>query len=149
MKPQLEHYDDAITRSGIRLTPQRRTVYEALMDRRDHPTALEVFMRVKDRMPSISLATVYNCLEALTESGLVRHVNFDRASSRYCPNLVPHGHFFCSDCGAVFDVPIKASLQDAWEVPPQTVVSQTELTLQGLCPICAQKGSSSEQHTNL
>ena len=144
MQPHLDTFDDAMARSGIRLTPQRRTVYEALMAHRDHPTALEVFMRVKDRMPSISLATVYNCLETLTESGLIRHVNFDRASSRYCPNLEPHGHFFCADCGSVFDVPINEPLNTHWELPDDTVVSHTEITLRGLCPACARKGEASE-----
>jgi Fur family peroxide stress response transcriptional regulator len=138
MQPLSETSDDAMTRSGIRLTPQRRYVYEALMERRDHPTALEVFLRAKEQMPSISLATVYNCLEALTESGLIRQVNCDRASSRYCPNLVPHGHFFCKECGAVFDVPLKPSLEETWEVPPGTQVSLAEITLRGLCPACAQ-----------
>lgn len=128
-----------MTRSGIRLTPQRRYVYEALMEKRDHPTALEVFMRAKERMPSISLATVYNCLDALTESGLIRQVNCDRASSRYCPNLVPHGHFFCKECAAVFDVPLKPSLEETWEVPAGTLVSLAEITLRGLCPACAKK----------
>ena len=130
-----------MTRSGIRLTPQRRYVYEALMEKRDHPTALEVFLRAKERMPSISLATVYNCLDALTESGLIRQVNCDRASSRYCPNLVPHGHFFCKECAAVFDVPLKPSLEETWEVPPGTLVSHAEITLRGMCPACAQKSS--------
>ena len=133
-----ETSDDAMTRSGIRLTPQRRYVYEALLEKRDHPTALEVFLRAKDRMPSISLATVYNCLDALTESGLIRQVNCDRASSRFCPNLVPHGHFFCKECGAVFDVPLKPSLEESWEVPAGTLVSLAEITLRGLCPACAQ-----------
>jgi len=109
------------------------------MERRDHPTALEVFMRAKDRMPTISLATVYNCLDALTESGLIRQVNCDRASSRYCPNLVPHGHFFCKECGTVLDVPLKPALEASWEVPPGTLVSLAEITLRGLCPACAKK----------
>ena len=126
-------------RSGIRLTPQRRYVYEALLEKRDHPTALEVFLRAKERMPSISLATVYNCLDALTESGLIRQVNCDRASSRFCPNLVPHGHFFCKECGAVFDVPLKPALDETWEVPAGTLVSLAEITLRGMCPACAQK----------
>jgi len=124
-------------RSGIRLTPQRRYVYEALLEKRDHPTALEVFLRAKEQMPSISLATVYNCLDALTESGLIRQVNCDRASSRYCPNLVPHGHFFCKECSTVFDVPLKPSLEETWEVPAGTRVSLAEITLRGLCPACA------------
>ena len=141
MLPLSETSDAAMTRSGIRLTPQRRYVYEALMEKRDHPTALEVFLRAKERMPSISLATVYNCLDALTESGLIRQVNCDRASSRFCPNLVPHGHFFCKECSAVFDVPLKPSLEETWEVPPGTLVSHAEITLRGLCPACAQKSS--------
>jgi len=141
MQAHPETSDDAITRSGIRLTPQRRYVYEALMEKRDHPTALEVFLRAKSQMPSISLATVYNCLETLTESGLIRQVNCDRDSSRYCANLVPHGHFFCKDCGAVFDVPLKPSLESTWEVPLGTFVSHAEITLRGLCSACAQKSS--------
>ena len=138
-----EHaYDGLIARSGIRLTPQRRLVFEALMEKRDHPTALEVFMRVKERMPSISLATVYNCLEALTESHLIRHVNLDRESSRYCANLTPHGHFFCGECGSVMDVPLSGTLESAWTLPENAVVSQSELILRGLCPDCAPKSAT-------
>lgn len=143
MKPQTETSDDAIVSHGIRLTPQRRYVYEALMEKRDHPTAQEVFMRAKSRMPSISLATVYNCLDALTESGLVRQVNCDRAPSRYCHNLSPHGHFFCQGCGVVFDVPIDPGFPIHWEVPAGTTIAHVETTLRGLCPSCAQKSNTS------
>ena len=51
------------------MTKQRKVVYDVLLDEpRDHPTASEVFMRAKHQMPSISLATVYNCLETLTHA---------------------------------------------------------------------------------
>lgn len=135
--------DEAIARSGLRLTPQRRHVYEALMANHDHPTALEVFMRAKQGMPSISLATVYNCLDALTEAGVIRQVNCERASSRYCPNLIPHGHFFCKACGAVFDIPIKPSLEASWEVPSGTLVSHVDLNLRGTCGSCARNTHTS------
>jgi len=128
---------------GFRFTPQRREVYDALMVHRDHPTAIEVFMRVKEKMPSISLATVYNCLETLTECGLVRHVNLDRAPSRYCPNIEPHAHFFCDRCGAVFDVPLRnsVSFETLWEVPRESVVSHHEASFRGLCPACAKENN--------
>ena|SRR5579862_2142293 len=134
-------YDESISMRGFRFTKQRREVYEALMARRDHPTAIDVFTRVKERMPSISLATVYNCLETLTECGLVKHVNLDRASSRYCPNLEDHGHFFCDGCGCVFDIPLKKdmSLEASLEVPRDTIVSHHEIALRGLCPACARR----------
>src|SRR5438552_2501296 len=100
-------YDETISRNGLRFTEQRRHVYDVLIAKRDHPTAVEVFMRVQKKLTGISLATVYNCLETLTECGLVRMVNHDREPSRYCPNLEPHGHFFCDECGTVFDVPLR------------------------------------------
>ena len=133
--------DETIHENGFRFTPQRREVYNALMAKRDHPTAVEVFTRVKEKMPNISLATVYNCLETLAECGLVRQVNLDRASARFCANKAPHGHFFCDECGAVFDVPVPKpnKLEQACEVPEKTIVSQLEVTLRGLCPECAQK----------
>ncbi|MEA3186289.1 MAG: Fur family transcriptional regulator, peroxide stress response regulator [Chthoniobacter sp.] len=134
-------YDETISQRGFRFTAQRREVYDALMTRRDHPTAVDVFMRVQKKMPSISLATVYNCLETLTECGLVKHVNHDRAPSRYCPNLEQHGHFFCNECNAVFDVPLRkrTRLDQAWELPADAVVSQHDVSFRGLCPACAKR----------
>ena len=135
-----DHLDALIAKSGLRMTAQRRHVYEALMENNDHPTAQDVFMRVKAKVPSISLATVYNCLETLTESGLIRHVNFDRAPSRYCQNNQPHGHLVCSECGSITDVPLKSTdLNAILEIPANTLVSQAEVTIRGLCPECAQK----------
>lgn len=134
-------YDEAISRAGLRSTRQRHQVFEALMAKRNHPTAVEVFMRVKETMPSISLATVYNCLEALTGAGLVRHVNLERQSARYCPNLEEHGHFFCDDCGAVQDVPFKngRSISETFELPANAELSCHSVTLRGRCDDCSAK----------
>jgi Fur family peroxide stress response transcriptional regulator len=74
------------------------------MKKQDHPTADEVFVRVKQEMPTISLATVYNCLEALVQCKLVRAVNFERGPTRYCPNLSPHAHFHDEATGATYDI---------------------------------------------
>lgn len=137
-------FNETISLRGFRFTRQRREVYDALMAKRDHPTATEVFMRVKERVPTISLATVYNCLETLTECGLVRHVNLDRASSRYCPNVEEHGHFFCNACGSVADVPLRRAKQlaAAWETPAGAIVTGHEVSLRGLCPECAAHSNS-------
>ena len=89
---------------GMRNTPQREVVYGVLMKKQDHPTADEVFVRVKQEMPTISLATVYNCLEALVQCKLVRAVNFERGPTRYCPNLNPHAHFHDEATGATYDI---------------------------------------------
>jgi Fur family peroxide stress response transcriptional regulator len=131
--------EDHIHGRGLRMTEQRRAVYDALMARRDHPSAVEVFMRVKGRMPSISLATVYNCLETLTDCGLVKAVNHDREPSRYCPNLSEHAHLFCENCGGVMDIPLRSHRrpEDIWELPADVSIVQHEVSFRGLCPKCA------------
>jgi len=88
----------------VRPTPQREVVLKVILEKRDHPTADEIFARVKALMPSISLATVYNCLEALVQGGLVRQVNLERAPTRYCPNLHEHAHFHDEQTGTIHDV---------------------------------------------
>jgi Fur family peroxide stress response transcriptional regulator len=119
--------------SGLRATPQRELVYEVLLNRRDHPTAEEVFGRVKTELPGISLATVYNCLETLVQCGLVRAVNFERTSTRYCPNLKPHAHFHDEETGATLDVDVPpallADLKSA--LPPGFEASAVEITFRG------------------
>ena len=119
--------------SGLRMTRQRQEVYRTLMQERNHPTANDVFMRVKDRLPQISLATVYNCLEALVQHGIIRQVNFDRESSRYCPNLSQHGHFHDATTGMIHDVGFKPGilLADVLDLPPGAVIDGIEITLRG------------------
>jgi Fur family peroxide stress response transcriptional regulator len=96
--------------SGLRATPQRELIYEVLLKKRDHPTAEEVFSRVKAEMPTISLATVYNCLETLVQCNLVRAVNFERGPTHYCPNLQPHAHFHDERSGATHDIDLPLAL---------------------------------------
>ena len=131
-------YEETISHSGHRLTPQRREVYNVLLADRDHPTATEVFLRAKKRVPTISLATVYNCLETLVECGLAKQVNVEREATRYCPNLSEHGHFVCNSCGIVSDIPVTkgGSLTQFLKVPSGFSVNHSEITLRGTCPAC-------------
>ncbi|NDE85180.1 MAG: transcriptional repressor [Verrucomicrobia bacterium] len=113
---------DALDHSGQRTTPQRATVFSVLLDERDHPTADEVYSRTKSRMPSISMATVYNCLETI-----------EREPTRYCPNLAPHAHFHCRDTGRVYDVPVPESMMKdlAKVLPGEYSADSVELVFRG------------------
>lgn len=91
---------------GLRSTKQRLCVYNVILEKRDHPTADVILSRVRKKLPKISFATVYNCLETFVECGLVKKINLDMSSSRYCPNLAPHAHFNCLDTGQIIDLPI-------------------------------------------
>lgn len=118
---------------GLRMTKQRREVLSVVLGKRDHPTANEVFSRAQKRMPTISLATVYNCLEALVSHGVVRQVNFEREPSRYCPNLSDHCHFQDEKTGVIHDVVFKdgVNLADFLELPQGTEISHLEISLKG------------------
>jgi len=131
-------YEETISHSGHRLTPQRREVYNVLLEDRNHPTATEVFIKAKKRVPTISLATVYNCLETLVECGLAKQVNVEREATRYCPNLSEHGHFICDSCGIVSDIPVAkgGSLSRFLKVPTGFSVNHSEITIRGTCPAC-------------
>lgn len=119
--------------SGLRNTPQREVVYSVLVGKRDHPTADEVFARVKAEMPTISLATVYNCLEALVQCNLVRQVNFERGPTRYCPNLHPHAHFHDEATGATYDIDLPPALLEQLrsQLPSGYRAADVEITFRG------------------
>jgi Fur family transcriptional regulator, peroxide stress response regulator len=135
---------EKLARGGFRVTPQRQHVYEVLLNHRDHPTAEEVFIRAKHGMPDISLATVYNCLDALVACEMVRQVNLDRAATRYCPNMSEHMHFYCDGCGQVFDVTWSArSPQAAVALPKGFHPAHVEVAIRGQCPACSGKSSKS------
>jgi len=102
----------ALGQSGHHSTQAREVVYSILLTKRDHPTAEEVFLRVKAVAPRVSLGTVYKTLELLVASGFIRHVTFDREPARYCPNLGEHAHFHCQATGRVYDIDLPHELQE-------------------------------------
>jgi Fe2+ or Zn2+ uptake regulation protein len=135
-RERLEH---SLESAGFRFTRQRREVFQVVADSRDHPTADEIFERVKRRMPEISFATVYNCLSVLVRCGLLRQVTLDRSPTRFCPNMREHCHFFCESCGQVTDieVPSRTALAGV-SLPHGFEIATFDISLRGVCPHCAE-----------
>lgn len=133
---QTSSINERLATSGFRFTPQRQQVYDVLVEKRDHPTAEEVFIRAKRRMPDISMATVYNCLDALVQSGLARQVTVDRGAARFCPNMQEHCHFYCDTCNQVFDVDLPGEGTLPAELPKGFKAVRFEIAIHGLCPDC-------------
>src|ERR1051325_7063073 len=120
---------------GLRFTPQRKHVYDVLLRKRDHPTAEEVFIRAKREIPDISMATVYNCLDALVKCGLVRQLTLERGAARFCPNMQEHCHFYCDGCENVFDISLP---QDARiGLPKGFKAERFDIAIHGRCPECS------------
>jgi Fe2+ or Zn2+ uptake regulation protein len=140
MKSGENHPDRRLTEklatNGFRFTEQRRHVYDVLLHQPDHPTAEDVFIRTKRVMPEISMATVYNCLDALVQSGLIRLVTLERGASRFCPNMEEHCHYHCDNCGTVFDVELPQHAP-AMRTPKGFKVNHYDIAVHGLCAECA------------
>ena len=119
--------------AGLRSTRQREVVYDAILAKRDHPTADEIFARCKSDMPTISLATVYNCLNTLVHCDLVKQVHLERESTRYCPNLDEHAHFHDNESGEIYDVQLDQEMISklASLLPQGFDVSSIDITFRG------------------
>src|SRR5260221_12227722 len=134
------HLNERLATSGFRFTPQRQHVFNVLLEKRDHPTVEDVFLRSKEEMPDISMATVYNCLDALVKCGLVRHVNLDRDATRYCPNMREHCHFYCEECNGVYDIDLIADGKSSgFDLPEGFKVKHFDVSIRGVCRDCADK----------
>lgn len=102
---------DALRERGQRVTPQRLVVARLLQEYGDHVTAETLHRRVCERMPGVSLPTVYATLELLEELGLVNRLLTQSGAVVYDPNVAEHHHLVCTACGAIIDV--EAPVDDA------------------------------------
>lgn len=87
------------------MTKQRALIYDIINASSDHLTADEVYKKMKEYMPNAVLATVYNNLNVLVASGMVRKIPMPDGVARY-DKTIPHDHLVCDKCGKVFDIKV-------------------------------------------
>ena len=87
---------------GIRVTPQRLAVAEVVINSADHPTARDIYSRVREFFPYLTLATVYSTLTILEKVGLVAQLPFQK-ESRYDSNNTLHLNLVCTQCESIID----------------------------------------------
>ena len=99
---------------GIPPTAQRLAVAEYVLATEEHPSADEVLARVRERLPMLSRATVYNTLHLLVDKGLLQELTLAAGRSVYDCNIAPHHHFIDDQTGIVHDVPqfLRSALSD-------------------------------------
>ncbi len=128
----------ALEEEGHRFTAQRAAVYRVVGQSRAHPTADEIFTEVRERIPDISLATVYKALEAFVSCGLVQKLTTGEGPARYDGRTDRHHHVRCVSCGSVSDVegPEVADRLEALGTESEFEVVDYRLELLGHCPTC-------------
>lgn len=116
------------------MTPQRLAIYRALDGDTTHPSAEVVYERVRESMPTTSLATVYKTLNEMVASGELRRFDV-HGVSHFDPRTDPHAEAVCLNCSTIVDVP-SSSPPSAPQVPGFRIVGQTQ-TFFGYCERCA------------
>jgi Fur family peroxide stress response transcriptional regulator len=131
--------------AGHRLTPQRMAVLTILAQSQEHPSAEQIYERVRIEFPMTSLATVYKTVGLLKEMGELLELGFSDDSNRYDGRLPsPHPHLVCVECRKIIDSGVYAL--DTWtdEVGLKTGyrILSHRLDFFGICPLCQQRASS-------
>lgn len=135
---------------GLKITPQRQSIFRVLHDSAVHPTADAVFDTVRREMPSISLRTVYQTLNDLAAMGEIHAIDLGTGSVRFDPNTSPHHHLVCEVCGRVQDVEAEfpgVSVPDAGSYG--FTVDTTQIVFRGRCHACsaAADGTSADDRS--
>ena len=103
-RQRLDRFEAAYRESGLPVTLQRRAVFEAILERVDHPTADQVYAAVHERLPQISRMTVYRILATLVWLGLISKTCHLGSTARFDPKIHQHHHLVCLDCGGIIDL---------------------------------------------
>lgn len=138
---KMQMLDEAFKHAGIKKTHQRIEIFREVIETDEHPDAETIYMRVRERIPTISLDTVYRTLEMLVELGLITTLKAPHERMRFDANMHIHHHFVCVQCGLIRDFYSPAF--DALHIPDSVnvfgVVKQTHVEVRGLCWRCAEK----------
>lgn len=124
--------------SQTRMTKQRAVILEALRGVTSHPTADEIYGMVKQKLPRISLGTVYRNLDLLTTTGEIVRLDRAGAQKHFDGNIKPHMHVRCKICGRIGDTDGCVQIPSPNSVSaPGFVIEQTEVEFIGICSVCA------------
>jgi Fur family peroxide stress response transcriptional regulator len=121
------------------MTPQRAILLRVLSQTRTHPTADEVYRKVRRHLPSVSHATVYRNLQELVRARLIATLERAGGAVQYDANPDDHHHFVCMRCGAVSDIYLKDveyAIDRARSAKTPARVDRAELQLHGICEAC-------------
>jgi Fur family peroxide stress response transcriptional regulator len=141
IQKKLDNFKHACKNAGLKLTHQRLEIYRELAMASDHPAAETIHKRLKERMPTISLDTIYRTLTTFENHGLIRKVQTAESQARFEAEMIQHHHLICDKCKKIVDFQWKtfdeSTLPD--EISAWGRIQHKNVVLHGICDKCLQK----------
>jgi len=143
----MAHFKEVCRAEEIKLTHQRLEIFQELAQTDDHPDAEKVFQRVRKRLPTISLDTIYRTLWLLNDLGLIITLGTSRERTRFDANLSRHHHFVCTRCGFTRD--FYSDELNNLKLPESAGtfgrIEGMHVEVKGICQECSKKENRSPQ----
>ena len=138
---RLDSFFAAHREKGLPITNQRRSVFEAVLGRDDHPTAEQVYRAVRVGLPQISRMTVHRILGTFVSLGLLSKTCHPGSSARFDPKLHQHHHLVCLDCGEILDLEDPRLNRLPWPDVARRgfQIEDYHIHFRGRCACCRQK----------
>jgi Fur family transcriptional regulator, peroxide stress response regulator len=141
LERRMEFFKKQLRSSGVKLTHQRIEIFREVAMSEEHPDAEKIYSRIRKRLPSISLDTVYRTLWSLLDLGLISTLGPPRKTVRFDANMNSHHHFVCTKCGMTRDFYSKKL--DRLRIPESEsmleTVQRTQVEVKGICVKCSRK----------
>lgn len=136
--PGFQEPAETLRSFGLKVTPQRTAVFEAISGLTTHPSAEEVYRRVSERYPNISFDTVNRTLLTFADISLVEIIDTPEGIRRFDTQTRPHHHLYCTGCGQIID--FDSAEYDRLTIPEEMkrkyLASRLRVSLRGICPEC-------------
>ncbi len=138
LNDKLAQFTDLCRKAGMKVTHQRTEIYRELASTEIHPDAETIYERVRQRIPALSLDTVYRTLRMMEEKNVISRVGSIKDRTRFDANTEHHHHFVCSGCGLIGD--FSSDWLDRFPTPVEVTamgsVDSIYVELRGRCSQC-------------
>lgn len=141
IEERVEQLKTACHEKGMRVTEQRIEIFKEVAASCEHPDAETVYAAVKNKMPNVSIDTVYRTLASLEELNMIFRVDNQLPKARFDADKTPHHHFLCVKCNEVYDIFLEESEKVSL---PQNAekfgdIKDINLQIRGICNKCKNK----------
>lgn len=140
MKQHVQQLVSSLRDEGFRITPQRVAIVEYIMGTVEHPSAEQIYQKVKKEYPMVSLSTVYKTLDLLRKKRLVNEIDVN-GESRFDANTGEHINLVCLSCGKIEDIDESSVKEIRAKAAKKSryLIVRSNFDLYGYCSYCKSK----------